>query len=162
MRRKATLWRLAPLGVVSLELPVNRILVRRFIGFIAIGGVATVLQYVVLVAAVEKLGTSPVTGSSVGYVLSAVVNYLLNYHFNFRSRSPHMIAASRFAVVSVCGLLLNGAVMALLGHVPGMPYLLAQVAATAVVLGWNFLGNALWSFAHGVRRPRDHKTGGPT
>jgi len=140
----------------------NSTRVRQFIGFIAIGVVATALQYAVLVAAVEKWGTSAVTGSSIGYALSAVVNYLLNYHFNFRSKNSHMIAASRFAIVTASGLLLNDAVMVLVGHVPGMPYLMAQVAATAVVLGWNFLGNAMWSFSHDGRGSRDHKTGGPT
>ena len=139
----------------------NSTLLRQFIGFLGIGIVATALQYAVLVAAVEQWGTSPVLGSSIGYIVSAVVNYLLNYHFNFRSRNSHSIAASRFALVAASGLLLNGAIMALLGHVPRLPYLIAQLAATATVLAWNFIGNALWSFSHDARRSRDRVAGGP-
>jgi putative flippase GtrA len=117
------------------------------VAFAGVGVVATALQYGVLVMAVEWLDMNAVVGSSLGFSLSAVINYLLNYHFTFRSKNAHAVAASRFALIAAAGLALNAAVMALVIRSMHLPYIIAQLAATVVVLIWNFFGNALWSFA---------------
>lgn len=120
---------------------------RTFASFALVGLVATGVQYVILVLSVEKLGLSPVLGSTLGFVVSAGLNYWLNYHFTFRSSHSHVGALGRFALVALSGLGLNALVMLLLGHVPGLKYIVAQLLATALVLAWNFLGNSIWTFA---------------
>ena len=86
---------------------------------------------------------------------SAGLNYWLNYHFTFRSRNPHVGAVGRFALVALSGLGLNALVMMLLGYVPGLKYIVAQLIATALVLVWNFLGNSVWTFAQRRERSGD-------
>jgi putative flippase GtrA len=49
--------------------------------------------------------------------------------------------------------------MMLLGHVPGLRYIVAQLLATALVLAWNFLGNSVWTFAQRRERSGDAVTG---
>lgn len=117
----------------------------RFVRFILVGGVATAIQYVLLVLLVRGLRVAPTPASSIGFALSAVVNYLLNYRFTFQSNRPHAPAATKFGVLASAGLLINAAIMRLLVGA-GMHYLLAQVCATAVVLFWNFIGNTVWTF----------------
>lgn len=121
----------------------------RLVRFTLVGGVATALQYLVLVVLVRAGNLEPTAASSVGFAASAVVNYLLNYRFTFRSDRPHGPAAAKFALLAGTGLLFNAAIMhVLIGT--GMSYLPAQVCATTVVLFWNFIGNSLWTF--GVER----------
>jgi putative flippase GtrA len=113
-----------------------------------VGAVATLVQYGILVFSVEVMGLKPFLGSSIGFAISAVLNYWLNYHLTFRSQNSHAGAATRFALVALAGLVLNALAMILLGRVPGLPYVAAQVIATVVVLAWNFVCNSLWTFAH--------------
>lgn len=126
----------------------RRFISSRLASFIGVGAIATLVQYCVLVFTVEVLGLKPFLGSSIGFAISAVLNYWLNYHFTFRSQNSHVGAAGRFALVALAGLILNALAMILLGRLPGLPYVAAQIIVTAVVLAWNFLGNSLWTFAH--------------
>ncbi|MBS0612566.1 MAG: GtrA family protein [Proteobacteria bacterium] len=121
----------------------------RFVKFAGVGAVATAVQYAVLILCVEVLGIGAVSGSCLGFVLGAVVNYWLNYHFTFRSDNPHHVAATRFAITAAVGLALNSLLMSVLVHRLALPYLLSQVITTALVLAWTFTVNSLWSFAGG-------------
>lgn len=117
----------------------------RFVRFALVGGLATAIQYVILILLVRGLEMAPTLASSLGFVLSAGVNYLLNYRFTFRSRRPHGPAVVKFGLLAGAGLLINAAVMHLL-VAASVNYLLAQVGATGLVLFWNFIGNTLWTF----------------
>jgi putative flippase GtrA len=119
-----------------------------FLRFLVVGVIATGVHYLVLVAAVEIAGRSAVTGSGIGFMVGAVVNYLLNRHYTFRSTVSHRTSGARFVVVMCGAWLLNQLLMHVLTVRLGLPYLFAQVLTTGVTLFWNFAGNALWSFAH--------------
>jgi putative flippase GtrA len=122
-------------------------LFRQFIAFAGVGAAATAIQYVVLIGLVEFFAIRAAVASGIGFVLSAVVNYLLNYHFTFASTSPHATAARRFVTIAAAGLFLNVALMALLADRLHWPYLIAQILTTGLVVVWTFCGNAFWSFA---------------
>jgi putative flippase GtrA len=121
----------------------------RFARFALVGAVATAIQYALLILLVRGLHLPPTPASSIGFVVSAAANYLLNYHFTFESERPHGPAAARFALLAGAGLLLNAIIMHVLVGA-GVHYLIAQVCATAVVLLWNFIGNSLWTFRAGA------------
>ena len=126
----------------------GRPLTATFVRFVVVGVIATGVHYLVLIAAVELGGWSAVWGSGLGFGTGAIVNYLLNRRFTFRSEVPHGTAVSRFMVVMGGALVLNQLLMHLFTQVAGLPYLVAQVLTTGVTLFWNFIGNSLWSFAH--------------
>jgi putative flippase GtrA len=117
----------------------------RFVRFTVVGGVATAIQYAILILLVRGFGMGPTAASSIGFVLSAGVNYLLNYRFTFHSDRPHGPAAAKFALLAATGLLINAVIMHLMTGA-GVHYLIAQVCATGVVLLWNFIGNTMWTF----------------
>ena len=125
----------------------------KFVRFLIVGGVATVIQYSVLIVTVERLHWNAVVASSLGYFLSAIANYLLNYYFTFRSDNRHRVAATRFALIAAAGLTLNALLMELLAEKLHLPYVLAQILATVGTLIWNYWANSKWSFG---RRSSQH------
>jgi putative flippase GtrA len=125
-----------------------------FLRFLVVGVIATSVHYAVLITSVELLGWGPVLASGLGYSLGAIVNYLLNRRYTFRSDAPHGTAVIRFLIVILAGLGINVLLMNLFTVHFGLPYLVSQVLTTGIVLFWNFAGNALWSFAHPGERKR--------
>ena len=117
----------------------------RFVRFVLVGGIATAIQYALLVILVRGTAMAPTAASSIGFVASAVVNYILSYRFTFRSDRPHGAVAAKFGALTGAGLLINSGIMHVMVGIR-VQYLLAQVCATAVVLVWNFVGNSLWTF----------------
>jgi putative flippase GtrA len=122
-----------------------KVMLERLVRFGMVGALATGVQYLILVALVRWAGLWPPVASALGFLVSAVGNYLLNYHFTFFSRQPHAPAALKFLILSTVGLALNAALMEHLMDL-GWHYLVAQVFVTAIVFLWNFIGNSLWTF----------------
>jgi len=120
---------------------------RELLRFLLVGGFCTALQYLVLVTGVEFARVDAVYASASGFLLSAVVNYLLNRRFTWASLAPHRVAARRFATVLLIGLALNVLGMRLLHGYLHWHYVFAQVLTTVVTLLWNFTGHRRWTFA---------------
>lgn len=124
----------------------------QFLLFAAIGAVGTCAHFVVLIALVQGAGMSPVLATAFGFVVGAIVNYLLNHRFAFGGRADHRVAAGRFLAVALVGAQINTAAMWVLTTWCALNYLLAQVLATGLVLGINFALSRWWVFrapAHG-------------
>jgi len=119
----------------------------RFLLFSGVGVIGTVAHYLTLISAVEFLGARPITGSSAGFVVGALVNYALNYKYTFRSSRSHLEALPRFYLIATVGFVFNGSIMWLLAEHLEFNYILSQIAASGLVLGWNFLANVLWTFS---------------
>lgn len=123
----------------------------QFASFASAGAVGTVAHYLVLLGLVRFFLAHPVTASILGSLAGAIVNYLLSHHWVFRSKRKHSATLSKFVAVGGLGLVLNAAIMYVLVTIASLHYLLAQVAATGIVLFWNFLGNRFWTFADDTR-----------
>lgn len=119
----------------------------QFTKFCAVGAVATALQYGILVGLVRMFDTDPTLASSIGFAVSAIGNYQLNYYFTFQSDRSHAHTGIRFAMIALSGLALNAGIMHVGATIVGIHYLGAQVLATLVVVGWTFFANRRWSFA---------------
>lgn len=127
-----------------------RTLPRSFASFMMVGGLATGVQYAILILTVEWFGWKAPLASSIGFCISAVLNYWLNYHVTFNSKVRHPIAAARFLLVAIIGLGINAGTMMLLEQEAGLHYILAQLLATGLTLCWTFSASAFWTF-------RDHR-----
>jgi putative flippase GtrA len=125
---------------------VSSALENKFLRFLMVGGIATLIQYAVLVGTVERWHWNAVVASSLGYFLGAIANYLLNYYFTFRSDNRHHVAATRFAIVAGAGFILNALLIELLAEKLHLPYLISQGLATVGTLIWNYWANSKWSF----------------
>lgn len=119
----------------------------QFMRFALVGGLCTGIQYALLAVGVEWLGLGAVTASTAGYLLSAIVNYLLNRRFTYGSNAPHKRLALRFVIVLVSGLALNALFMQLLHGYLQWHYVVAQLLATVGNLLWNFCAHRWWTFS---------------
>jgi putative flippase GtrA len=114
--------------------------------FLAVGAVATALQYAILVALVRWAGWDAVPASTLGFAISMWLNYTLNRRYTFASDRPHAQALPRFVFTALCGLGLTAAGMYILVSLLRLDYLVAQVIVTVAVTAWNFALNRWWSF----------------
>jgi len=124
----------------------GRGLLGRLVGFTGVGAIATAAQYGILLLLVTFAGSSPTVASSVGFALSALMNYCLNHRYTFRSNTLHAVALPRFATMALIGLALNALLMWLLTTRLSVHYLAAQIITTGAVLAWNFWISDRWTF----------------
>jgi putative flippase GtrA len=119
-----------------------------FIRYALTGGVATAVQYAVLLTLVEWLGVPAPWAAGLGALCGAALGYLGNRHFTFQgSAASHGQAVPRFLLVALAGAALNGLIVWLGTQALGWHYLAAQVLATLVVLGLGYRLNRSWTFA---------------
>jgi putative flippase GtrA len=114
--------------------------------FLMAGGLATAVQYVLLVFLVELSILAPVAASLVSYLIAALGNYLLNYYFTFASNANHRVALARFLTVAGVGFSANGGIMYVGTEYLQFHYLAVQISATLIVLVWNFLAHKFWTY----------------
>lgn len=117
----------------------------QFVRFLFVGGFATALHYAVMFEMMHGFSWEPLKASALGFITSAIINFILNARITFRSEQSVLYTAPRFAIVCAIGLLLNHFVLAALLALDSHPFL-AQIIATLTVLSWNFIVNALWTF----------------
>ena len=84
--------------------------------------------------------------ATIGYLLSMVVNYVLQRNYTFRSNRPHQEAMGRYLVVQLMGLALNATVLELLTMRVKLSLWLAQGIAIAGVAVWSYVAQKLWVF----------------
>jgi putative flippase GtrA len=123
--------------------------------FGAVGAIATLLHYLILIGLVESGLSAPATASVTGYLVSATVNYLLNRRLTFASTARHTRALPRFALTATGGASLNAALVFCGNDLLGLNYLIAQIGATLVTFVANFIMNRLWTFSPEATGSRD-------
>jgi len=119
---------------------------RQFSSFVLVGGVATALHYSVMIGLKELAHAPVIPATLTGYVAGGLLNYALNRRHTFATDRSHAQAGWRFAVVAAGGFSLTWALMALLTGALAIPYILAQMFTTGVVLIYNFIAHRLWTF----------------
>ncbi|WP_197713704.1 GtrA family protein [Hydrogenophilus thermoluteolus] len=107
----------------------------------------TAAHYAVLITLVEWAHRTPTEGTAVGFVVGALVNYLLARRWAFpETQSRHREALIKFLLVAASGWGLNTGLIFLATAVAHFPYLAAQVAVTATLFFWHYAANRLWTF----------------
>ncbi len=124
---------------------------REFLKFANSGAVGTAAHYAVLWSLVNILDTDPVVGSAVGAMTGAGVNYVLNYHWTFKSELPHSRTLPRFLTIAVFSLALNTWIMAMLISKTTLHYLIDQLIATGICLAANYVASRFWAFGSKYR-----------
>jgi putative flippase GtrA len=120
---------------------------RRFLRFALVGGIATGIQYLILITLVSSGLMGPVLASTIGFVVSTLANYQLNRSYTFGSTAAHGHTLPRFAVVALSGLSINAVLIWLFLSFVSLHYIIAQILATGGTLVWNFSLNHVWTFA---------------
>lgn len=117
-----------------------------FIKFLGIGAIATIIQYIIFIVLVEFSSLTVVLASGLGYGISSIFNYLMNYHYTFSSGAKHKVAALKFTLVALVGLSLNSLLMYLLVELFNVHYIISQIMVTGIILVVNFFAHKLWTY----------------
>jgi len=135
--------RLLPEGVGDWEPPP---LLRQIFRFGLVGGLCFLIDYCLLALLVEAVGLSPLIASAASFSVSVIVNYLLSVRYVFESRPGmgRLREVEVFIVMSLMGLGLNQLLMYLGTEGLGFHYLLVKLAATAMVMAYNFITRKLF------------------
>ena len=118
---------------------------RHFIRYTAVGAVATLTHYLLLIACVELAGWPAFAASGFGAVAGAQVAYAGNRWFTFEHRGDMLDSWPRFQATALLGAVLGMGVVGAAVHL-GLHYLLAQVLATLLSLVITFVINRAWTF----------------
>ena len=121
-----------------------KVIFKQFFAFSFVGGIAASIHFTVLIFSVQVLNLSPVFGSIAGFLISVIFNYLLNYHFTFKSQNSHKESSIKFCIISLTGLILNTILM--IFFIKFLHYIVSQIVVASIVLIWNFICNRYWTF----------------
>lgn len=124
----------------------RRMLALQLVRYGFAGGLSFLTHLVVLVALVEAFGVDPVIATTLGFLASVVVSYVLQHRWVFRADVPVRVAFPRFLLVTTVGLAINSLIMGLGIRVTQQHYLLAQMVAFVAVPVSNYLLNRSWTF----------------
>lgn len=116
-------------------------LVAQFMKFGVVGVIAFVIDYGLLALLTEAFGVNYLVSATISFTVSVVFNYLASMRYVF----THKEGMSRrrefviFVVLSVIGLAINNLCMWAGVELLGIHYLITKIAATAIVMIWNFV-----------------------
>ena len=122
----------------SLALELSRYLTASVIG--------TVAHYCLMMALIYLATVDAVVASTCGAIIGAVIIYVLNYYVTFRSTKTHQVAATRFAIVAVLSVVMNGLILK--GMLTWFDWhtMMLQGITTLTVFGLTYLLNRTWTF----------------
>ena len=118
--------------------------------FGVVGAAGYVVNLAVFTVLTLALDVQHIAAAVLAFCVAVSNNFLLNRIWTFRESAEGGHAgfqATRFFAVSLGGLAVNLAVLALLVDVLGAPEIPSQAVAVAVATPVNFVGNKLWTFA---------------
>jgi len=115
------------------------------IKYIISGSIAVLTHLVLLTLMVELIGVPEVFSSNISFCIGAAVNYWLQHNFVYKCEGKHGKHASRFAMVTLIGLLINYVVFSQLLSVVSF-YLLAQLITLVIVFVFSFIVNTTFTF----------------
>ncbi|MDS1310289.1 GtrA family protein [Marinobacter xiaoshiensis] len=116
----------------------STLLSRQLQGFVAAGGLSTLLHWFVM-AALIAAGLEPVLATVSGSVSGALLNYGLQRRLAFRNAGPHRVTLWRYIVSCLGAWFCNLAFFFLLNNVLGLPVTLSQIVTTGLVAALNYI-----------------------
>ena len=113
----------------------------QFMKFGVVGAIAFVIDYGLLAFLTEVFGIDYLVSATISFTASVVFNYVasMRYVFTHKEDMSRRREFVIFVVLSVIGLAINNVCMWAGVELLGVHYLLTKIAATAIVMVWNFV-----------------------
>jgi putative flippase GtrA len=119
----------------------------KFIKFCIVGSIGVLVDFGLTYLLKEKLKLNKYIASTFGFFVAASGNYLLNRSWTFNNHSADIGAQySKFIIVSTIGVVISNAIVWMFHERFKINFYLAKGLAIAIVLIWNFLANAFFTF----------------
>jgi len=123
--------------------------VKQFIKFCIVGGTSALISFTIYCSTVEYFGWWYVYSSVLGFVISAVFNFIANKLWTFKNKQKGKMIldqAIKFSVVVMTGLLINTSIIYFLTENFKVDYRISWLGACGIVSAWNFTFNRFWTF----------------
>ncbi len=111
-----------------------------------VGLIGTAVHYTTMAILIRVFSFEVVLASTCGAIAGALVNYVLNYFYTFRSKKDHRDAIVKFWLIAAIGWGINAGILAMNEYLVGINVIPAQLTATVVVFVVTFLMNRRWTF----------------
>ncbi len=111
-----------------------------------VGAASAVVDFGILFILTDWLGVYYLVSATISFIVAALVNYILNRNWTFRSNGQRRKQVPIFIAIAVLGILLNNNIMYVCVEHWHLHYLWAKVIAAAIVTFWNFFGNKYLTF----------------
>lgn len=113
----------------------------QFMKFGVVGALAFCIDYGLLALLTEAFGVNYLVSATISFTVSVVFNYLasMRYVFTHKEDMSRRREFVIFIILSVIGLLINNVCMWAGVELLGVQYLIVKIAATAIVMVWNFV-----------------------
>jgi putative flippase GtrA len=120
---------------------INATIFRQFIQYVLVGGIAFIVDFVVLFLLTDKAGMHYLESATVAFLAGLLVNYLLciAWIFDVRAIANRAHEFTIFAVIGGVGLALNNGLMYALTDMVGFHYLFSKIVAAGLILLFNFI-----------------------
>jgi len=119
----------------------------KFIKFCAVGGSGVLIDYGFTYLCKEKFKFNKYVSNSIGFIIAASSNYILNRVWTFASDNQDITTEYfSFIIVSFVGLLINNAILWFIHGKLKYNFYLSKLAAIGGATIWNFLANYTFTF----------------
>jgi len=121
-------------------------LLLKFFKFGLVGFTGLIIDFSLTYLLKEKLKTNRFLANSIGFIVAASSNYLLNRIWTFESHNSKIVLEfSSFFLISILGLLFNNTFLYFLEK--RMNFYLAKTFAIGLTTFWNFFANYYITFS---------------
>ncbi len=115
--------------------------------FGVVGFSGTLLDFFITWVCKERLRWNKFLSNSLGFIVAASSNYVLNRLWTFQSDASDISREyATFMGISMIGLLLNNLFLYIFNERVSLNFYLSKVIAVVLVTIWNFLGNYFFTF----------------
>lgn len=115
-------------------------LLNQILKFGLVGGMAFVIDYVLLYLCTEFLHIHYLISSIISFTVSVIFNYILSIKWVFDVKKKQDVKDFViFIILSVIGLGINSLIMYVMVEKFGVYYMLSKIVSTVVVMVYNFI-----------------------
>lgn len=124
----------------------NNKLFQQIFKFGVVGGIAFVIDYGIMVISKELLGFSILLSAGLGFTISVIFNYIasVKWVFDVNKEKDEKKNFILFMIFSVIGLIITELIMFVGTNIINISYLIVKIAATAIVMVFNFITRKLF------------------
>jgi len=120
-------------------------LIYKFIKFGIVGFSGLVIDFTITYILKETLRINKYVSNSIGFLIAASSNYLLNRIWTFKSGNPEVfLEFTSFIIISIIGLLINNFFLILFEK--KFSFYLSKLFAIIITVIWNFFSNYFITF----------------
>lgn len=119
----------------------NNKLLMQIVKFIIVGGIATIIDFVLLYILKEFVGINEIVSNTISFTISLIYNYIasIKWVFDVDNNKNQNKQFVTFVVFSIIGLFINNLILWICIDKFSINYLLGKVIATGIVMIFNFV-----------------------